>query len=107
AVGELQPEGHRQLLHPVAARVANLVPADLHHERLRLGSTGREDVDVDRGAPADGGQEQLDRREGLAVPGAEIERAAPTVDRGIAASRRAGDGDRSMRVSSHGLTLPE
>ena len=64
------------------------VGADVDVERLRLGSTRREDVDVDRRAPADRRQQQLGRREVAVRAGAERHLAAALVDGGEASRSR-------------------
>ncbi len=52
-----------KIRQPVAALVAGLGGVDADGERLGLGVTTREDVDVDAGTPGDGGEQQLDGRE--------------------------------------------
>ena len=63
----------------VAELVAHLFGLDDHLERLRLGSTRRQRIDVHRGASAECGQEQLDRSEVAAPVADHDDRAAAVV----------------------------
>ena len=101
---EYHPEGHLDIRQVVARGVADLVRSHVHPERFRLRPAGGQDVHVDGGAPADGGEQQLHRGEACATAGAEGDLAAPVVTGGETASRDPLDGYAAVRgISRHGV----
>src|SRR5262249_51848198 len=66
---------------PVTTAVADLLRVDPEVEAVRLGPARGQDVNVDRGAPADSGQQQFGRGEFRTTAGAERELAAAGVGR--------------------------
>ena len=82
AVREPDAEGHLDVGQPVAVVVADLARVDGDGERLWRGTARRQDVDVDRGAATDRGEEQLGRREVGVFAGAEGDSAAAFVGGG-------------------------
>src|SRR5262249_53688850 len=92
---------------PVAARIADLVRIGPHLEAVRFGPARGEDVDVDRGAAGDGGQQQFGRGEAGIAAGAESELAAAGVGDREHALGDALDGHGTVRRTiSHAPTLP-
>src|SRR5262249_58232030 len=69
-------EGDLDIGQPVTTAVADLLRADPDVEAVRLGPARGQDVNVDRGAPADGGPQQLGRGEFCTAAAAERELAA-------------------------------
>src|ERR1039457_6512859 len=106
AAGKSDPECDLDVGQAVAAGVARLVRVDLHLERVGFSAAGRQDVDVDRCASADRGQQQFGRGE-VAAAGAHGDLAAAAVGRGEHAVRDALDGHGEVHgASRHTDTLP-
>jgi hypothetical protein len=68
-----------------ASRLACCSSLILVPERVRLGPARGQHVDVDRGAGADGGEQQLDRGEGVVAAVADADRAAALVAHDVVA----------------------
>ena len=103
AVGEGDAEGHGDVGQVIAAAVPDLFRADLDLEAVGFGAARREDVDVDRRAAADRGQQEVNGSEVGSLANADRDLAAAVVDDGVPAVADPFDAHPAVRVLSHGL----